>query len=126
MARRGIADALAVHPAGLTEDAVTAASAEFDDEQLEDFAALVDLGRRLRAALVPVAPSRAYVRSLQRELAGQAARRHPRVRDPRRTALVAAAAVGSLISVASVIGAVAYVVTRRRAQTTTRPVHASM
>jgi hypothetical protein len=121
-----IADALADHPEGLSEDAVTAQSANLDDRQVEDFNTLVDLARRLRTTLVPVAPSVAFVHSLQRELVRNAAAHQTPARDPRRTALVAAAAVGSLISLASVVGAVAYVVTRRRAQASAQPLHASM
>lgn len=126
MGRRTIADALADHPEGLVEGGFAAASANLDDRQLEEYSTLIELTRSLRSALVPVAPSAAFVQSLKRELVSNAAARHTPGRDPGRTALVAAAAVGSLISLASVVGAVAYVVTRRRAQTRARPVHASL
>lgn len=78
--------------------------------------AFVELGERLSQALLPVKANSAFVRSLRSELVDGA--RHQVVADheSRRTALIAAAAVGSLISVASVIGAVVYLVTRRRGQ----------
>ena len=82
----------------------------------DDKAALVELGEQLQLALRPVQANAAFVQSLRCELVAGA--RHQAVTDagPRRTALVAAAAVGSVISVASVIGAVVYFSTRRRSQ----------
>ena len=128
MARRSMAEALAAHPEGLPRGVGTGTALLTDDEQQEEFAALLDLGRRLRAALLPVEPPAAFVRSLRREFVSQAARQAYATtdRDPRRTALVAAAAVGSLISVASVVGALVYVVTRRRARMAAQPARASM
>jgi hypothetical protein len=88
----------------------------------EERQALAEMSERLRLALRPVQPSAAFVQSLRSELVAQL-RTQPKAQNTaRRTALVAAAAVGSLISVASVVGAVVYLVSRHRAQV--RPVQA--
>lgn len=76
---------------------------------------LDELSERLRCALTPVQPNPAYVRSLREEIVGRARQAAPDDGSSRRTALIAAAAVGSVISIASVVGAVVFFITRRRA-----------
>jgi hypothetical protein len=80
-----------------------------------DAATLSDMSQLLSRALRPVQPNPAFVASLHNEIV-DAARHVEASGRSRRTAIIAAAAVGSLISVASVAGAVAYLVNRRRAQ----------
>lgn len=126
MAKGNVAEALAAHSVGLKGDVGVGQAEQLDDGQREELAALALLAQRLREALQPVEPPAGFVRSLQRELARASPRQATTDRNPRRTALVAAAAVGSLISVASVVGAVVYFATRRRMRTHARPARASM
>jgi hypothetical protein len=81
----------------------------------------VGVEERLRLVLKPVTPPVGFVSSLREELVAAASRQGDPRQASRRSALVAAAAVGSIISVASLVGAVAYFVTRRRTRGAAEP-----
>jgi hypothetical protein len=83
------------------------------DEQL---APLFQLAEQLQQGLQPVQPSASFVRSLGKELASSAAHQVILARRMRRGVLIGAAAVGSLVSIASIIGAIVLVVVRLRAR----------
>lgn len=79
--------------------------------QEERAEALVSLAGELQRLLVPVRPSAAVRERVRRELAAEAGRPYPRRAAPlfqqyRRVILIAAAAVGSLASIAGVILAI--------------------
>jgi|YNPNPStandDraft_1061719.scaffolds.fasta_scaffold00812_16 hypothetical protein len=68
---------------------------------------------RINASMTPVQPSAAFVQSLGRELRRRAGQQIAQRARLQRTLLIGAA-VGSIVSVASVAGAIAFVLLRRR------------
>jgi hypothetical protein len=118
------ADALAECGNGPLSEAEAAQAAFVGDEQRQELAELLLVGQRLRYAMRPVEPPPQFVASLRSELLREAPGRKTSTRNARRSALVAAATVGSIVSVASVVGAIVFVVTRRRARLDTRPARA--
>ena len=79
-----------------------------------DAVPVVGLAGRLSDVLQPVRPSAAFVSSLGRELVQDAAYRIEAWKKRRRSVTIVAAAVGTLLSVASLIGAVVYLTSRSR------------
>lgn len=70
---------------------------------------------QLNAAMPPVQPSPTFVRSLGRELRRRAGQQIAQKERLQRTLLIGAA-VGSLVSLASIAGAIAFVLLRRRSR----------
>jgi hypothetical protein len=70
-----------------------------------------EVAQRLSAAMVPVEPSTAFVRSLGKELLETARQQQQAARRVRRGVVIGAAAVGSALSVA---GLVTLILLRRR------------
>lgn len=88
-----------------------AAEAAGEPNSLRSLLAVAELAQ---TALVPVRPNPAFVRGLGKSLL--ASTRQPRqalTLRARRAALMGAAALGSLVSLASVVGVVAYMLRRR-------------
>ena len=81
---------------------------------------LFELAERLQHSMAPVQPSAAFVRNLGKDLMGKARRQIAVTRRVRRIALIGAAALGSLLSIASVVGAIVFVMARLRARAQTR------
>ncbi len=73
----------------------------------------VQLIERINTSMPPVQPSVAFVQSLGRELRRRASEQIMQRARLQRTLLIGAA-VGSIVSVASVAGAIAFVLLRRR------------
>lgn len=96
------------------------------DREAGQLAPLFQLAGQLHHSMPPVQPSRAFVRSLGQQLRRSAERQVALTRRARRGILIGAAAVGSLVSVASVVGAIVYMVGRSRARTHTHTAHAPM
>jgi hypothetical protein len=103
------AEALLGRPEGLSPADVT------DEEQYE-LAPLFTLAEQLYQSMPPVRPSAAFVHSLGKELAGSAQRQVAASQRMRRGVLIGAATVGSLVSIASVVGAIVYMISRFRAR----------
>lgn len=101
-------------------------SLEVTDAERAQLAPLFRVTERLRGTMVPVNPSAAFVRSLGKELANTAKHQIAVTRRMRRGVLIGAAAVGSLVSIASIVGAIVLVVVRLRARAQTRTAHISM
>ena len=99
---------------------------EVTDAERAQLAALFRVTDRLRDTMVPVSPSAAFVRSLGRELANTAKHQIAITRRMRRGVLIGAAAVGSLVSIASIVGAIVLVVMRLRARANARAAHMPM
>jgi uncharacterized protein YaaW (UPF0174 family) len=74
------------------------------------------LAEQLQQSMPPVRPSAAFVHSLGKELAHSAKHQVAVARRMRRGVLIGAATVGSLVSIASVVGAIIYVISRLRAR----------
>jgi hypothetical protein len=91
-----------------------------DDEQ-DELAPLFTLAEQLQQSLPPVQPPAAFAHSLGKELAGSARHQIAAARRMRRSVLIGAATVGSLLSIASVIGVIVYIISRLRAGTRPSP-----
>lgn len=86
------------------------------DAELEEMAPLFRLAEQVQRSMPPVHPSAAFVRSLGQELVRSARAQAAATRRMRRGVVIGAAAVGSLVSIASVVGAVAFLIARSRAR----------
>jgi len=95
------------------------------DEERAQLAPLFQLADRLQRNLKPVQPSAVFVRSLGKELAGKARSQSALAKRMRRRMLIGAAAVGSLVSIASIVGAIVFVVARLRERARAGTAHAS-
>ncbi len=84
--------------------------------EASDRALAAGLAGRLSDALQPVRPSAAFVSSLGRELVHDAAYRIEAWKRRRRSITIIAAAIGALLSVASLVGAIVYLNSRSRAR----------
>jgi|GEM_PF-651860 len=93
------------------------------DEEHSRLAPLFQLAERLQQSMQPIQPSAAFVRSLGKELVDNAKRQITLTKRLRRAMLIGAAALGSLLSIASVVGAIVFVLARLRARTQARAIH---
>jgi hypothetical protein len=91
------------------------------DEESRQITPLFQIAERLHQTMQPIQPSAAFVHSLGKELVDNARRQAGLSRRLRRAVLIGAAAVGSLLSIASVVGAIIFVIVRwrERAHTST-------
>jgi hypothetical protein len=89
---------------------------DLTDEEQDELGPLFTLAERLQHSLPPVQPPAAFAHSLGKELAGSARHQIAAARRLRRGVLIGAATVGSLVSIASVIGAIVYIISRLRAR----------
>jgi hypothetical protein len=116
MTEEHVAGVLAAYTDGLIGKPETVQPIPITDEEHGRLAPLFQLAGRLQQSMRPVQPSAAFVRNLRRELADNARRRIALTKRLRRSALIGAAALGSLLSIASVVGAIVFVVARLRAR----------
>lgn len=86
------------------------------DSEHAQLASLFDLAKHLQASMPPVRPPSGFVHSLSRELARSAQHQIAAAKRLRRGILIAAAAAGSLISIASIVGAIILLVSHLRAR----------
>jgi hypothetical protein len=98
---------------GCPEAVVQADDADTEEYELTP---LFTLAERVYQSMPPVQPSAAFVHSLGKELADSAQHQVAAARRMRRGVLIGAAAVGSLVSIASVAGAIIYIISRLRAR----------
>jgi hypothetical protein len=125
MDEKRLAEVSAAHAEGLIGYPEAMQQIHITDEEHSRLAALFELAERLQQSMQPVQPSAAFVRSLGKELVASAKRQITLTKRLRRGALIGAAALGSLLSIASVVGAIVFVVARLRARAQTRAIHAS-
>jgi hypothetical protein len=111
------AERLIGHPEAMEHIRVT-------DEERRRLAPLFQLAEGLQQSMQPVQPSAAFVRSLGQELVDSAKRQITLTKRLRRAALISVAALGSLLSIASVVGAIVFVIARLRARAQARASHA--
>lgn len=95
------------------------------EAEISQLASLFQLAEQLQQTMQPVRPSAAFVQNLGKELVDGAQRQMALTKRLRRAVLIGAAAVGSLLSIASVIGAIVFVVVRWRDRTQTRAIQAT-
>jgi hypothetical protein len=103
------AEALLGHPEKLSETDLT-------DEEHGELDPLFALAQQLQQSLPPVQPPASFAHSLGKELAGSAQHQIAAARRMRRSILIGAATVGSLLSIASVIAAIIYIISRLRSR----------
>ncbi len=125
MKKERMAEALAFHAEGLIGQRDDAEAVTLADDEHTRLAPLFELAGRLKQSMQPVKPSATFVRTLGEELVERARRRIALTKRVRRGLLISAAALGSVLSVASVVGAIALVITRNRARAQARAMHAS-
>ena len=124
MNKKRMVKVLAAHSEGLTGRQEAIQQINITDEERHRLAPLFQLAERLQQSMQPVQPSATFVRSLGRELADNAKRQIALTKRLRRAMLIGAAALGSLLSIASVVGAILFVIARLRARAQARAIHA--
>ncbi len=124
MNKRRMAEVLAAHAEGLTGGAQVMQRLSVTAEERNRLSPLLQLAEHLQQSMQPVQPSAAFVRSLGRELVDNARHQISPAKRPRRTVVIGAAVLGSLVSIASVVGAIVFVVSRSRVRAQARTLHA--
>lgn len=119
-----MAEVLAAHTEGLAGRPEIIQQINVTDEERGRLAPLFQLAERLQQRMQPVQPSAVFVHSLGKELMNNAKRQIALTKRLRRGVMIGAAALGSLVSIASVVGAIVFVVARLRARAQARTVHA--
>lgn len=107
------AEALVGRPAALQ-------TVNLSPEERVQLAPYFQLAERLARSMPPVQPSAAFRRSLKREVVEAAKQRAVRTQRVRRSVLIGAAAIGSVLSLASLV-TVVVMTTRARARARTLP-----
>jgi hypothetical protein len=118
------AKVLATHADGLIGRREAIQRINMTDEERSRLAPLFQLAERLQQSMQPVKPSAAFAHSLGKELVDNAKRQIALTKRLRRATLIGAAALGSLLSIASVVGAIVFVIARSRARAQARAIHA--
>lgn len=126
MDEKRVTRVLAAHADELTGQSGALQQIGVTGEERDRLAPLFQLAERLQQDMQRVRPSAAFVRSLGKELANSAKRQVALAKRTRRGVLIGAAAVGSLVSIASVVGAIVYLVARLRARAQAQSAHAPM
>jgi hypothetical protein len=91
-------------------------------EEIGQLTPLLRLAEQIYGTMQPVQPSAAFVHNLGKELMDGARRQVALTKRLRRAVLIGAAAIGSLLSIASVIGAVVFLIVRWRERAQARAV----
>ena len=124
MNRKRVTEVLTAHADGLTGQSEALRQINVTDEERTRLVPLFQLASRLQQSLQPVQPSAAFVRSLGKELVDNAKRQVALTKRIRRAVLIGVAALGSILSIASVVGAIVFVVVRLRARAQARAIQA--
>ncbi len=125
MNKKRAAEAMSIHADKLVGKPQGKPQINLTDVERKQLTPLFQLAERLYQSKSPVQPSPAFVRSLGKELAGSAKRQITLTKRLRKTVLIGAAAVGSLLSIASVVGAIVFVIVRWRERMQTRAIQAT-
>jgi len=116
--------ALAAHADKLTGRLEAMQQVSVTDEEHNQLASLFQLAEQLHQSMPPIQPSAAFVRSLGRELMEQTGRQFALKKRWRRAMVIGAASVGSLVSIASLVGAIVFVIKQLRARAQTQALQA--
>jgi hypothetical protein len=119
-----VAEVLVAHTERLIDQPEAIQEIHMTEEERGRLAPLFQLAERLQQSMQPIQPSAAFVRGLGKELVNSARRRIALTRRLRRAALIGAAALGSLLSIASVVGAIVFLVARLRARAQAQAIRA--
>jgi len=120
-----MAEALAAYADNTTGCTEISPEINLTDEEHRGLAPLVQLSKRLQRSLKPISPSAAFVRSLGKELTDRAEQQIALTKRLRRAIVIGAAALGSLLSIASVVGAIVLLIARLRTRAQARTLHAA-
>lgn len=121
-----VAKVLAAHAEGLIGRPEVMQQINVTDEERGRLTPLFQIAEQLCQNMQPVQPAATFVYSLGKELTDNAKRQVVLTKRLRRAALIGAAALGSLLSIASVVGAIVFVVVRLRARAQAQTLHAPM
>ncbi|MEA3339821.1 MAG: hypothetical protein U9R15_07630 [Chloroflexota bacterium] len=113
-------EALAAHAEELIGRPEAMQQTNLTDKERGQLAPLFQLAEQLHRSMPSVQPSAAFVRDLGNELRERAQRRLALKERWRRVAVIGAAVLGSLVSIASLVGAIVFVIARLRARAQTR------
>jgi hypothetical protein len=115
MNERIVADILAAHADRLNQGQRGAAAQQgVSAELLPAVRPLMRLAERIQSALVPVQPDPAFVRRVGKQLVATSSGGRKAMNErTRKAVIIGAAALGSLVSVASAVGVVIYLVRHR-------------
>jgi hypothetical protein len=114
MEEERVINILAAHADEITDHPGAMQQANVTDEESSELISFFELAQQLEQNLQPIQPSAAFVRSLGKELMEQAKHQMAVRERRRRTMVIGAATVGSIVSIASVVGAIVYVIIRSR------------
>jgi hypothetical protein len=120
-----VAEVLAAHADATIGRGKGVQKINLTDEERRRLAPLFQLTEQLQQSMKPIKPSAAFVRSLGKELTVHAERQITLAKRLRRAILIGAAALGSLLSIASVVGAIVLLIARLRAKAQARALHTS-
>lgn len=112
--------ALAAHADKLTGRLEAMQQANLTDEEYSQLAPLFQLAEQLHQSMPRIQPSAAFARNLGRELMEHTNRQFALKKRWRQVMVIGAAAVGSLVSIASLVGAFVFVIKRLRARAQSR------
>ena len=115
-------EAMSIHADGLIGKATGSQQFDLMSAEHSQLMPLFHLAERLHQNMPSVQPSPAFVRSLGKELADNARHQVVLTRRLRRAVLIGAAAVGSLVSIASLVGAAVFVIVRWRERAQARSI----
>jgi hypothetical protein len=124
MNKKRMTEVLAAHAEGLTGQPEAIQRLNVTAEERGWLIPLFQLAERLQQNMQPVQPSATFVHSLGKELVDSAKHQIVLTKRLRRAVMIGAAALGSLVSIASVVGAIVFVVVRLRARAQARALHA--
>ncbi len=113
MNKKRTVNALSIHADGLIGKSTDTQQINLTDVERSQLTPLFQLAERLQN-MPTVQPSPAFARSLGKELANNAKQQIVLTKRMRRGVLIGAATVGSLVSIASVVGAAVFVFVRWR------------
>ena len=114
MEDKHVVELISAHADGLIGRPEARQQVTMTDEESRQMTPLFQLAERLHQAMQPVQPSADFVRGLGQELVDSARHQLTLARRLRRGVWIGAAAVGSLLSIASLIGAIAFIIVRWR------------
>jgi len=120
MIEQRVVELLAAHGDSLVGRPQALRRANPSPQEREQLAQFFMLAENLKESMPPVAPSPAFVDSLRRELVASSGVYVKRAKRTRRSVLIGAAAVGSVLSIASVVTAIVLMVSRARSRSGAR------
>lgn len=120
MTEEQTAELLAVYVDQLISGEETALDVEMTPQEREEIEALFQLSARLQRNLNPVQPSRDFTQALKDDLVEKAQRQIEAQKKRRKVTIIGAAALGSVVSIASLIGAIVLLVKRLKGKSRTQ------